>query len=275
MITAGIDLGGTSLLMHTENNGEIFSKNVKTGPHFTAHDVKNEIHQFLKQLPFEVERVGMAIPGLVNNQQEVVISDVLPHIAGMDTTFLQYSDTPFYLINDVKAALIEATEGHEEEDSIVIMIGTGIAAGIRQSGQFVNGCRGWAGELGSIPIPTESGIKSLDELASGASILKHAGTDAATFARSLETETAESIQIVQTAGHSLGLGLSTVINLLNPQRLVLGGGTLKYAGYLEAALKTAQTYTLPQLWEVCEIKPAEQAETLVARGASRFALLQS
>lgn len=66
-----------------------------------------------------------------------------------------------------------------------------------------------------------------------------------------------------------GLGLATLINLLNPSRLVLAGGTLRYPGYAEAALQAARRFALPQLAGACSIELATDGETLVARGAAR------
>jgi glucokinase len=49
----------------------------------------------------------------------------------------------------------------------------------------------------------------------------------------------ETIQIIKTAGEYLGLGMATVINILNPELIIIGGGTIHYAGYQQAALESA------------------------------------
>lgn len=73
---------------------------------------------------------------------------------------------------------------------------------------------------------------------------------------------------VREAGRALGLGLATLVNLLNPQLLVLGGGALELPGYREAALESAERYTLPDSWRVCTVRPGA---AVVALGAAREA----
>ncbi|MEV9641786.1 ROK family protein [Mammaliicoccus sciuri] len=274
MTTLGVDIGGTKMLLVVEYQGEKISKIVPTGKMYTADEILREINEFVNQLPFTINSIGVAVPGLVEQNQKIVISDVLPNIAGMDTDFLNINNIPVYLINDVKAALIQETVLNEKVDTVVIMIGTGIAAGINQGGQFVEGCKGWAGELGSIPISTMDGIKKLDELASGASIIAQAKTDAETLYKNLEQNDASAHELVRTAGGYLGLAIATVINLLNPQRIILGGGTIQYEGYFESAINVAKENTLPELWEVCTIRKSEDAKYMVAQGAMKFVVAQ-
>ena len=73
------------------------------------------------------------------------------------------------MVNDAAAALVE--ECHDAPagaTAAVVMVGTGIGAALLVNGQPFGGARGWAGELGSIPIATASdGVRTLDQLASG------------------------------------------------------------------------------------------------------------
>lgn len=275
MNSIGIDIGGTKMLMLTEYKGEKISKVVSTGVEYTPADIKREIKTFVQNLPFTPDCIGIAIPGLVENEEMVVLSDVLPKIAGMNANFLRVDNCPVYMINDVKAALIHESSFIDEDAAIiVIMVGTGIATGMKQSGQFINGCKGWAGELGSIPIPTIDGVKKLDELASGASILTKAKVDANTLRRQLEDGEEAAKEIIQSAGEYLGIGIATIIHLLNPEKIILGGGTIQYKGYYESTLQIAQAFTLPELWNVCTIQKSSEAKYMVAQGARRFASIK-
>ncbi|WP_153732796.1 ROK family protein [Sporosarcina obsidiansis] len=274
MTTLGVDIGGIKMLLVVEYQGEKISKIVPTGKTCTPGEILREIKEFINNLPFTIDAMGVAVPGLVEQNRKVVISDVLPNIAGMDTDFLRINNIPVYMMNDVKAALIQETVSNEKVDTVVIMVGTGIAAGIKQDGHFVEGCKGWAGELGSIPIPTSDGVRKLDELASGASIIAKANSDASTFIRNLEQGDVTAHEVVKSAGGYLGLAIATVINLLNPQRIILGGGTILYEGYFESAVEVAKENTLPELWEVCTIRKSEDAKYMVAQGAVNFVALQ-
>jgi predicted NBD/HSP70 family sugar kinase len=77
--------------------------------------------------------------------------------------------------------------------------------------------------------------------------------------------------MVADAGRALGLGLATLVNLLNPDLIVLGGGTLAYTGYVAAALQQAEASSFPALWRCCRVIVSPHGERLVARGAAAAA----
>src|SRR5439155_1114957 len=105
------------------------------------------------------------------------ILGILPGSAG--AVLAPMSERP-RLLNDVEAASLE--ELHDlpaGSTAAVVMAGTGIGAGFVVDGRPFRGARGWAGELGSIPIAGAEGVATLDQLASGASILKRLSGGAA------------------------------------------------------------------------------------------------
>lgn len=268
----GVDIGGTKMLMLAKYEGETFTKKVPTGNKSTKEYLKNEIETFIKGLPFQPEGIGVAIPGLVEQNNRVLVSDVLPGINGMDSSCLKNMAHKVVFINDVKAALVKEAGAVENNTALaVVMVGTGIAAGMKQNGHFINGSKGWSGELGGIPIPTEAGIRTLDELASGAAILKTAKMDADALKQKIKEGDKSACKVVEQAGKFLGIGLATIIQLLNPEKLVIGGGTLQYEGYLESAIRQAEESAFPELWNVCTIEKAQEAQFMVALGARMFA----
>jgi len=218
----GVDIGGTKMLMVTEIDGQYIEKRISTGINFTKYNVKNELENFISQLPFVPGGIGIAIPGLVKDSDVVEISDVLPKIKGMNTEFLKLGDLPVYFINDVKTALVHESQLFNEKSMIVvIMVGTGIGMAIKEKGQFITGCKDWAGEFGSIPIQTPNGVQKLDELASGASILEKARTNPTVLMQQLEAGNKDINKIIHLAGEYLGLGIATIINMLNPEIITL------------------------------------------------------
>ena len=76
---------------------------------------------------------------------------------------------------------------------------------------------------------------------------------------------------VGEAGEALGLGLATLIHVVNPERVALGGGLLELPGYLDAALAAAARHTLPDLWRACTLGRVRAGELVVALGAARAA----
>ncbi len=267
----GIDIGCTKMLMLAEYQGEKITKTVPTGFAVTREHLKNEIVSFIQGLPFTPSGMGVAVVGFVENENKVVFSS-LSSLTGITTSDLRVGDFPVYFINDVKAATLHETSSIDPNTtSVVIVIGTGIAMGIRANGQFVNGANGWSGELGYIPIPTPEGTNRLAKLAGGIGVLEMAGTDAEDLQQRLEQGNQEAQEVILTAGKYMGIGLAIVINLLNPEKIVLGGGTLKYKGYYKAALEHAQQHALPDLWNACTIEQSKEPGFMVAQGARRFA----
>ena len=136
------------------------------------------------------------------------------------------------------------------------------------AGQPLRGANGWAGELGSIPMGAAG---TLDQLAGGAAILRRLGLNADALRTKAEAGDEVVLRSLREAGTALGQGLATVINLLNPQRVSLAGGTLTLPGYAAAALRAAEAHSLPDLWRACAVRPSPHGALLVALGAARKA----
>lgn len=262
----GIDIGGTKLLLIAQGEGIVEHRyQCSTGATFSIEHAESIITEFIATLPRSPRSIGMAIPGLVDESGRVIACDVLPQLEG----WLLSSNYPLRVVNDAEAALCKTIDGLDPKSTtIMIMVGTGIGAGFYVNGQILRGARGWAGELGSIPISTENGIMTLDRLASGAAILERFGGDLESLIRSVESRDEATLKIISDAGRGLGLGMATVINIFNPDSIVLAGGTLAWVGYLEAALASAKEYSLPDLWMATGVKESPFGGNLVALGAA-------
>ena len=254
---AGADLGGTKLRVVVD--GRIVL-DVPTGPAATPAEIERHIAGCL---PSGTAALGIAIPGLVAGDT-VVLSDVLPLIGGWRP--LAALGLPGVVINDASAALVaDSADLPAGATAGVVMVGTGIGASFLVDGRKLEGAGGHAGELGSIPAAPDG--RTLDQLASGAALLRASGGTPAELHGRLASGDAGAERLVADAGAALGRGLATLVNLFNPVRLTLGGGTLRYRGYVEAARAAAEAGSLGELWRACELRVAVEPDTLVARGA--------
>jgi glucokinase len=262
----GIDIGGSKMLLVAQSEGIVEHRyQCSTGANFSIAQVESTIAEFIDTLTRSPTSIGMAIPGLVDESGRVIACDVLPQLEG----WLLSSNYPLRVVNDAEAALCKTIDGLDPKSTtIMMMVGTGIGAGIYVKGQILRGAKGWAGELGSIPIGTENGIMTLDKLASGAAILARSGGDMERLIRSVESRDEATLQIIRDAGRGLGLGMATVINIFNPDSIVLAGGTLAWDGYLEAALTSAEEFSLPDLWAATGVIQSPYGGDLVALGAA-------
>lgn len=152
---------------------------------------------------------------------------------------------PVRLANDANClALSEATDGAGAGADVVFaaILGTGTGAGIAVRGQVLTGPNGLAGEWGHNPLPfAEPGEDPLwrcycgrtgcvESLVSGPGLarehtLRHGGMlDAVDIARRAAGGDADCKATLQRHAHRLARGLAGVINLLDPDVIVLGGG---------------------------------------------------
>ena len=151
---------------------------------------------------------------------------------------------------------------------MLVLAGTWIGTAARANGGPLRGA-GWAGEFGYAPLGVEGGgVVRLDELAGGGAVARRLDTDGAGAHERAVRGDPDALAAAREAGEALGLGLATLVNLLNPEALVLGGGALDLPGYREAALETGELWNLPDSWRVCTVRPGE---AVVALGAAREA----
>jgi glucokinase len=163
---------------------------------------------------------------------------------------------PTAVDNDVNAmALAEATHGAAMGRRVVIIatVGTGIGGAIVLDGHLFRGASGVAGELGHIPL-TVAGPRCvcgnrgcLEVYATGARIaaayaratrLERPMDLPSVVARALDGDTAARLAFAQ-AGERIGRALAGLVNTLNPDAIVIGGGVMAAGELLLAPLRTA------------------------------------
>ncbi len=268
----GFDLGGTKLLMVADGPAGRVVQRAPTGITFDGRALTAAVASFLDAHGDAASAVGLAIPGLVGPGPVVQACDVLPGIVGWRPP-ASLTGRRFAMVNDAAAALAEEChDGPADVTAAVVMVGTGIGAALLAHGRPLGGANGWAGELGSIPIATAAeGVRTLDQLASGQALVARLGMDGASLRARAEAGDEAVRHAVQEAGTALGLGLSAVIDLINPALVSVGGGLVELPGYLDSALASAERHTLPDLWRACRVRKVRAGELVAALGASRVA----
>ena len=248
-----------------------------------------------------IEAIGFGLPGQIDYKAGMVKS--LPNIPGwinipLGKLIEDEFQIPTKLDNDVRcAALGELNFGAGKgcENLICITIGTGIGSGIVLNGKLVRGASNAAGEIGHIKMTLEKGPLCgcgdhgcFEAYASGPSIVtmakefisggksakyKEMATDGIItpyiVAQAALQGDAVSLQIFKQIGEIIGVGLSSVINLLNPEKIIIGGGVAD-AGeiLLEPIRKTIEDRTMPIQKEAVKVVPAQLANAAGVIGAS-------
>jgi glucokinase len=159
---------------------------------------------------------------------------------------------PVALDNDVHAATLAEMDwgiGTESDDFLYLNVGTGISAGLVFNGQLVRGSKNYAGELGHMAVLPDGPLcpcgrrGCVEPIASGGGMLARVKGQLVNFPNSIlhnqtKALTAQSIFSAADAGdplavrissdavQALSIALVNLVNLLNPEWIVYGGGTL-------------------------------------------------
>jgi glucokinase-like ROK family protein len=270
---------------------------------------KETIKEALEKSGIEKDKfigIGIGMHGLVNAETGTAI--FAPNFGLHDVPMKQIIEEEFaiptYLDNDVRAmALGESWFGHgkEVDNFIVVNVGMGIGAAIVFNHEVYHGVSKSAGEIGHTTV-LEDGPKCncgnygcLEVLAAGPSIAKQAVreikrgsitslTDRVKDDR-LEEITAKmvfeeaekgdslSLQIMNSTGKFLGIGIANTINILNPELVILGGGVTQ-AGelLLEPIIQTVMHRAMEVPASNVRILPTMLGEDVGAIGAATLVL---
>lgn len=243
--------------------------------------------------------IGIGVGGPLDPERTVVLR--APNLPGWDNCpvkafFEDAFGVPANMDNDAStAALGEARMGAGKGFSVVcyFTVSTGIGGGIVINGRLYRGASASAGEFGhQIILPNGPlclcGRRGcLEALASGTSIARRAreqlpadsmllrmadgdpnAITAAMVAEAARAGDAYSLRLWEETGYYLGIGVSNVINILNPDRVVLGGGVTKAGDLLfEPVRRTVAETAMRELAAVCEVVPAALGDNVGVAGA--------
>jgi predicted NBD/HSP70 family sugar kinase len=233
--------------------------------------------------------VGIGLPGLVSLEGRLIFA---PNLGWRDIDFAgrfaRHLKVPIRAENDTKAAaLAEHLFGASRDvaDFIYVTGRSGIGGGLYMMGELYRGPHGLAGEIGHMKIipggrACACGARGCFEAyVSEQAILTqladegHLFADAATLrdAASAGNETVR--RVLGEAGESLGLGFASMINLLAPRRIVLGGSLAILAPFLlPSAMPVLEANALTAIRERLEIVLSPLGEDAVTLGGVALAL---
>lgn len=267
-VKIGIDLGGTKVLIIAGN----LEEKVNTGIDFKPSQLETIINNFLKKNKLIPVGIGIAIPGLLGNDGTITFCDVLPNFKGWNAkkALIKY-DTIIKVCNDVKAAMIQ--EFHSVNKGFtggVIMVGTAVGASFIINGEPLLGESGWAGEFGYFPIVINGEVKRIDEVCGGSYLAKCLKITPSQMYDLAVSGDKHILKTIEQAGYYLGVGIAGLINLLNPSRISLGGGTINLPKYWEGAIKGVKENVIPDFWHENILNKVMDDYKVAALGAIRI-----
>lgn len=290
----GVDLGGTKIeAILMDKNGEISARKRIATPRGdyaqTVVAIRNLVDEVGRTAP-DALPVGIGIPGTVSPATGLIKNANSTWLIGeaFDKDLEAALDRPVRLANDADCfSLSEAADGAGKGHASVfgVILGTGVGGGVVINGSLVAGPNAIAGEWGhnALPWPTPQELPGpscycgksgcIETWLSGPGLERQAtsaglkGLSALDVAEQATAGNAKAEELIDQYADRLARALAGVMNILDPNVIVLGGGL--------SAIK--QLYTLiPQKWGthvfsdtvVTKIKPNAHGDSSGVRGAA-------
>lgn len=252
MYIIGIDIGGTKISAGLVHNRKIIRKikeGTKTGKKALLMQLVDMIKWCIRDIDkSRIKGVGIGCPGPANYKTGLIINPPnLPQLRKVNIK--RYVERRLKLKtrvdNDVHVIAIAEQkfgQGRKLKNFLVVAIGTGIGSGIILDGRHYEGI-GNAGEIGATIIDRSKkarayGKGSLEGLASGAAIVKTAkrifGRElmASELAKMARKGNKRAKKILEQAGRYIGVGLANIVNMYDPELIILAGGVRESGSYI-------------------------------------------
>lgn len=254
-----VDLGGTFLrIALVDGCGKIHQQLKQRTPRGDSPDVIVEAlataaHRWSSD-GRHIAAASIMVPGTVDNHNAVVVqAPNLPSLTNfpLQAVLEERLGWPVLLENDANAAAVgEMWLGAAQgcSDVVSVTLGTGVGGGVILDGELWRGAHGSAGEIGHTTVDPFSGLKCkcgntgcLELFASATAIVRMTREELARFPQSVlnrEELTAErvydagragdelALSVFKRFGTYLGIGLANLINIIDPEIIVIAGGAV-------------------------------------------------
>lgn len=242
--------------------------------------------------------IGISCGGPLDSRRGRVLSP--PNLPGWDdvdvvTPFQQRFGAPTFLQNDANAGALAEWQwgaGRGCRNMVFLTFGTGMGAGLILNGELYTGTNDLAGEVGHIRLAEDGPLGygkhgSFEGFCSGGGIarlaqavaeghLRRGGStlycpsladlssvDARRVAEAAQRGDELALTVFRTVAEYLGRGLAVLIDILNPEKIIIGSIYLRQRSLLEPLMmKTLREEALPLAASVCEIVPAGLGEMI-------------
>ncbi|MDF3299412.1 ROK family transcriptional regulator [Streptomyces tropicalis] len=239
--------------------GEVRARAVRHGTNRgrAPEPVARELTELIREVVAEADRQGLApaglavaVPGLVARDGRTIVR--APNLGWheVDLGLLMPPELLTAVDNEANfGGLAELWLGAETpRDFLHVSAEIGIGAAVVVEGQLLRGRRGFAGELGHVPVVPDGpacrcgGRGCLEQYAGEEAVLRAAGlepgADRVALLAARATQGDQDVRrALRDAGKALGIALTGAVNLLDPEGVVLGGALAELAPWLLPSLK--------------------------------------
>ena len=285
----GLDIGGTkcAVILGDKNLRILDRLSFPTQSHRGWKSILKQLFQSTDEItarnglkPGSILKAGVSCGGPLDSRKGLILSP--PNLPGWKEVpivgLLQKKlKCPVRLENDANACAVAEWKfgaGRDCRNMIFLTFGTGLGAGLILDGRLYRGTNDMAGETGHIRLAAEGPVGygkkgSFEGFCSGGGIARIAKS------RIGRAETAKDLceaashgdktaaRILQISADYLGMGLSILIDLLNPERIILGGIYSRNEKlFAPGALRVIRREALARSQSVCRILPSGLGEKI-------------
>jgi glucokinase len=309
-IALGADLGGTKMLIGAvDDERNVLCRSTEATLGRTADEILDtleaELREALTEAP-EAAAVGLGVPATIDRERGVAVSAVNLPLIDVPIRELvgERLDLPTYVDNDGNVAALAEHRfgaGRGTRNMVMLTIGTGIGGGLILDGEPYRGSTGAGAELGHVVVdmdgprcqgncPNRGCVEAVasgtalgregreaaeqhPESALGVALAKGDHIDGRTVTDAALAGDAVARETVATIGRRIGVALSSLANVFEPEIFVIGGGVMR-AGelLLEPARAELHARALPPQNERTPVAAAELGSEAGMIGAATMAL---
>lgn len=271
-----------------------FATHTENGPDYAITKILESITELQKKFKeLHLKAIGISCGGPLNSKTGIILSP--PNLPGWNNIPIvdiikEKTNTPTFIQNDANACALAEWKfgaGKGSNNMVFLTFGTGLGAGLILDGKLYTGTNDNAGEVGHIRLEhggpigfnkegsfegfcSGSGITKLAQLRAEEELNKGGKTSYCESYDELQGITTlqlanlandgdkDAIEIFNISAKKLGIGLSILIDILNPERIVIGSVYARNPHLFNGLTnEIIEKEALSSSWNVCKIVPAE------------------
>lgn len=307
----GLDIGGTKCAVLTGTaNGEVidkisFATKEPEGPEQAIRNLIEASNKLVSERNLSLDAIGISCGSPLDPERGIIQAP--PNLSSWKDVeivriFQEHFKAPAFLDNDANAGAIAEYSfgaGRGFKNIIFITFGTGCGAGLILDGRIYRGTNCYAGEIGHIRVEKDGPIGyhksgSLEGFCSGGGIAQLAvmmkkdyrgatrlgeAPSAKDVGEAAEAGDELALRIFEKSGEMFGRGLAYLLDIINPQRILVGSIFLRCEKFIRPAMeRTLKAESLPYTYGVCEVLPVglgERIGDLAALSVAHYGLSES
>jgi glucokinase len=277
-LAIGIDVGGTKVAAGViDRGGKILRRVERPTATASSDQLVAQLEEVVGELVVDgVGAIGFGLPSTIDQRAGRIVGSVHVPLADFDfrDRMARRFSVPVALDNDANAAAIAEWKigaGRGANHMIMLTLGTGVGGGLILDGRPYRGFVGAGAEIGHMVLQyggepcggSCTGHGHFEQISSGRAADRKAvellgeGATGRELVGAARDGNAEALEAVREIGRTLGAAIGSLVNIFNPELVVIGGGFSQARDlFLEPALETMREEALPPGRDLVRVVPA-------------------